>query len=148
MIKLQRSRQRAETEGVNVFQAPLRNLEGFLNADSFFHVNQGVERRGTAGLEVLGSLKVSVLAETFKVEVEEEEAWRDDDKVVLATLASDVQSLVVNEFKLLWGGMSVGLKRFSSLLTSGSLEGGNFGPRGYLTRFAEFCLSQLSVGVM
>ena len=82
------------------------------------------------------------------MEVEEEEAWRDDDKVVLATLASDVQSLVVNEFKLLWGGMSVGLKRFSSLLTSGSLEGANFGPRGYLTRFAEFCLSRLSVGVM
>lgn len=47
--------------------------------------------------------------------VEEEEIWRDDAKVVLALLASDIQSLVVNDLKLLPDGMSMGFKQLSSL---------------------------------
>ena len=39
-------------------------------------------------------------------------------EVVWAMLDFDVQSLVVNELKALSGGMSVGIKQFSSLLTS------------------------------
>ena len=56
--------------------------------------------------------------------VEEEGAWRADLRWVLAMLASDVQSLLVNELKLLSGGMSVGLTQFSFLRTSDSQWGG------------------------
>jgi len=47
-----------------------------------------------------------------------------DLRWVLAMMASDVQSLLVNELKLLSGGMSVGLTQFSFLQTSDSQWGG------------------------
>ena len=53
----------------------------------------------------------------------EEGAWRADLRWALAMLASVVQSLVVNELKLLSGGMSVGLTPFSSLWASDSQWG-------------------------
>ena len=53
----------------------------------------------------------------------EEGAWRADLRWALAMLASVVQSLVVNELKLLSGGMSVGLTPFSSLGASDSQWG-------------------------
>lgn len=59
----------------------------------------------------------------------------------------DVQSLVVNELKPPSGGMSVGIKQFSSLLTS-DFQWGYFGPRGHLTMFTDLCLLQLGVGVI
>ena len=63
-----------------------------------------------------------VVVETFQMGLEEG-AWRADLRWALAMLASVVQSLVVNELKLLSGGMSVGLTPFSSLWASDSQWG-------------------------
>ncbi|KAK2117660.1 hypothetical protein P7K49_004546 [Saguinus oedipus] len=59
-----------------------------------------------------------VIAVTFQVGIEEEEVWRDDDaKVVLATLASDIQLLIT--ISSLEQGMR---ENGSRLRTGGSTE--------------------------